>query len=137
MADPCYFTLPELHASFRLVTDDPTAARMVRIWARTFGDHVVDDRVVELPEDYGLPRLGGPYDPDADAGQEPTDRDVDGIDGAVESWLIRFSDLTLTLLAGSSPAVRARFDRMGVPYARATLDDPAGWQRTLAVVGQS
>ena len=132
MSESCYFTLPELQASFRLATDDATAARMTRIWVRAFGDRVVDDRVVELPDDYGLPRLGEPFDPDADTELEPIDQYFDEMNGPVGLALIRFSDLTLTLLAGASPGVRARFERMDVPFAHATIDRAAEWWQLLA-----
>ena len=131
-ADSAYFTVPELTAAFRLVTDESSASRMAMIWASMFGNCVAGDRVVQLPPEFGLRRLGASVTEDARACDGTASQDfTDEVNSALGTTLIRFSDLTLTLLAGSSRDVRARFERLGVPYAYATVDDPQLWRSTL------
>jgi hypothetical protein len=130
--DSAYFTLAELTAAFRLVTDESSASRMATIWKSTFGNCVVGDRVVQLPPEFGLRPLGASASADARACDGTATQDfTDEVNSRLGMTLIRFSDLTLTLLAGSSRDVRARFERLGVPYAYATVDDPELWRSTL------
>lgn len=128
--DSAYFTLPELESSFALVTDRETAKRMVLTWKRMFGSCVVGNRVVELPDSYELPRL----DTHAKNGCGPIEdisefqQDLDSPTGRI---LIRFSDLLVTLVAGSNTDIRKRFDRLGVDYAKGTLSTPEKWNAWL------
>jgi hypothetical protein len=128
--EPAFFSLAELRAAFELVTDEATAARLTEIWKWEYGDHLVDERVVRLPDVYGVNPVGHPEphaSPRADSvlGHEHRyDRELETFAGHT---LVRFTDLTLTLLAGSSQEVRRRFDNLGVPFARKTVDSPDLW----------
>ena len=136
--DTAYFTIDELEAAFGLVTDAATAKRLAAIWRFQYGDCVVGNRVVAIDGESALPRLGRP--------SERTYREEVGIDRipeeigphdhdletAIGHVLVRFSGSPLDLLAGSNPDIRARFDRLGVRYARRTVSDPNDWQNLLA-----
>jgi hypothetical protein len=132
MTDSSYFSLDELRAAFRLVApDDRTAARLVDVWHAAFRSYVVDDRIVELPESYERPRFEA--QPTSGGAREvgPIHEYHDEMNSGFGPALIRFTDLTLTMLAGSSEEVRARFDRLHVPYAHGTLNDRVGWEQIL------
>jgi hypothetical protein len=134
--DTSYFTIEELETAFGLVTNSATAKRLAAIWRFRFADVVVGNRVIAIDGEPDLPRLA--------SATERTLRDAIGIDtipdeigphdhdleSAIGHVLVRFGP-ALDLLAGSDPAIRARFDRLGVPYARGTVSDPKDWHNLL------
>jgi hypothetical protein len=134
--DTSYFTIEELETAFTLVTNAATARRLAAIWRFQFGDVVVGNRVIAIDGQPDLPRLV--------SGTERTLRDEIGIntipdeigphdhdlESAIGHVLVRWGS-ALDLLAGSNPAIRARFDRLGVQYARRTVSDPNDWQNLL------
>lgn len=131
-AGTAYFTISELRTAFRLVSDSATAEQMSNLWKRLFATCVVDSRVVGLPREYALPRLDGRSQLDCGLAREDAEYAYDGaVESSAAQALVRFSDGTLTLLAGSSSAIRARFERLHVPFAHATIDDPKRWQGLL------
>ena len=120
------------------MTDEASAKRLAMIWRFYNGEFVVGDRVVELPDQGDLPNLARP--------NERTVQDELGTDGMpaellshhneletpIARALVGFTDLTVRLLAGSSPEVRQRFDWLGVEFAATTVDTPALWTQMLA-----
>ena len=136
-AADAYFTIPELEAAFRLVTDDATAKRLAILW-RYYNGEVVGDRVVAVPHQQDLPNLAGPDERTVrdETGTERVPAELGSHDHELETpiaqALVGFTGAELDLLARSSPEVRQRFDRLGVRFATTTVDTPAVWTQMLA-----
>jgi hypothetical protein len=133
-----YFTIPELEAAFRLVTDEASAKRLAIIWRYYNGEVVVGDRVVAIPFQNDLPNLAGPDERTFrdETGTEQVPAELGSHDHELEmpiaQALVGFTGAELDLLARSSPEVRQRFDRLGVRFATTTVDTPALWTQMLA-----
>lgn len=128
MDDTHYFTVGDLERAFALVIDRERALLFARAWGEHFAEYIVEGRVVALPESFGVARLAPPA-PISVSGLD--ERNV-GLENSMHGpRLLRFTDGTLTLVAGANPDVRRRFDRLGVRYAWAAIDDPARWREML------
>lgn len=105
---------------------------LANTWVSQFGWCVVADRVVELPDGFGLPRLTvANTNGDNPVATSAYQNVLDAPDGIL---LIRFSDATTTLLAGSSETIRTRFDTLKVTYATRNTSGAAEFAAYLAVM---
>jgi len=91
-----------------------------------------------VPHQQDLPNLAGPDERTVrdETGTERVPAELGSHDHELETpiakALVGFTGGELDLLAGSSPEVRQRFDRLGVRFATTTVDTPALWTQMLA-----
>lgn len=128
ITEPFYFTMDELRRSFALIVSDDMARVFASAWMAMCGGQIFEKRVVALPESFGFPSLDVRRDPHA---LDPSSVGPDVYDSLHGRRLLRFTPGTLTLIAGSDPLARARFDRIGLPYAQRTIDDPDEWDQLV------
>lgn len=130
--DSAYFTRADLSAAYSEVVGDTLGPQLAEAWFDLFDACVADDRVVSLPASFKLPAL----DPKRTACvmRRPKEKYRPVLQTIYGRRLVAIHSGLFTLVAGVRPDVKLRFDRLGVPYERRTVERPEAWAALMRLL---